>query len=379
VTTTASRSEENAGRRAVEFIGSLVNGSLRAAAGSSGRGASGLAEDPGYPARMARIHEDAGFDRLLVGHSSGAPDGFTVANQVLAATTTLGVLLAHRPGFVSPTVVARQYATLDAFHPGRVALHVITGGDDTDQARDGDFADKPSRYRRSDEFLDVVEREWAAAEPFDYDGRHYRVAGGQSSVRPAGGRLPVYFAGASAEAVAVGGKHADVYAFWGEPLAAIAERIRLVNAAAEPYGRRPRFSVSLRPIAAVTEAAAWERARDILAVEQERGAGRGVIDPAGAEGSQRLRRFAAEAEIHDQRLWTPLAAVPSAGGNSTALVGTYEQIAEALLEYVAIGVSTLLIRGYAPEEDAADYARIIRLVRDATGEPFPPMEVVNAH
>jgi alkanesulfonate monooxygenase len=361
----------------VEFIGSLVNGSLRAQAGSSGRGASVLAEDPGYPARMARIHEDAGFDRLLVGHSSGAPDGFAVANQLLAATTGLGTLLAHRPGFVSPTIVARQYATLDAFHPGRVALHVITGGDDADQARDGDFADKVSRYQRSDEFLDVVKQEWAAEKPFDYDGEHYRVAGGLSSVRPAGGRLPIYFAGASPEAVAVGGKHADVYAFWGEPLAAIAERIRLVNAAAAPYGRRPRFSVSLRPIAAATEAAAWDRARRILAVEQQRDGGR--RDPTGAEGSQRLRRFAAEAEIHDQRLWTPLAAVASAAGNSTALVGTYEQIAEALLEYVAIGVSTLLIRGYAPEEDAADYARIIRLVRDQTGEPFPPMEVVDAH
>jgi alkanesulfonate monooxygenase len=357
---------------AVEFIGSLVNGSHRAKAGSSGRGASGLAEDPAYPARMARIHEDAGFDRLLVGHSSGAPDGFTVADQVLAATTTLGVLLAHRPGFVSPTVVARQYATLDAFHPGRVALHVITGGDDADQARDGDFSDKPSRYRRTDEFLDVVEREWSSEVPFDYEGQFYRVAGGLSSIRPAGGHLPIYFAGASADAVAVGAKHADVYAFWGEPLAAIAERIAAVQAAA-PDGRQPRFSVSLRPIPATTEEEAWARAHTILRVEQERDAGR--LDPAGAEGSLRLRRFAAEAEIHDKRLWTPLDAVPSAAGNSTALVGSYEQIAEALLDYVAIGVTTLLIRGYFPEEDAADYARIIALVRDRTDAPSPSAAV----
>jgi alkanesulfonate monooxygenase len=163
----------------------------------------------------------------------------------------------------------------------------------------------------------------------------------------------------------VGAKHADVYAFWGEPLAAVAERIAAVRAAAAPYGRQPRFSVSLRPIPAATEEEAWERARHILQVEQGRSAsGR---DASGAEGSRRLQRFAAEAEIHDKRLWTPLANVPSGFGNATALVGSYEQVAEALLDYVAIGVTTLLINGYVPEDDAADAARIIALVREQTG------------
>jgi alkanesulfonate monooxygenase len=338
---------------AIEFIGSLVNG------------ATDLSADPEYPARMAGVHEESGFDRLLVGHSSSSPDGFAVANQVLTTTSRLGVLLAHRPGFVAPTIAARQYATLDAFHPGRVAMHIITGGDDADQRRDGDVSDKAARYRRSGEFLDVVKLEWASAEPFDYAGQFYRVSGGRSAVRPASGRLPVYFAGASAGAVAVGGRHADVYAFWGEPLAAIAERMAAVRAAAAPHGRSPRFSVSLRPIAAATEQQAWARARRILEAEQARSGG--MLSPAGAEGSRRLRRFAAEAEIHDKRLWTPLAATPGAGGNSTALVGSYEQVAEALLDYVAIGVSTLLIRGYDREADAADYATIIRLVREQAG------------
>jgi alkanesulfonate monooxygenase len=186
---------------AIEFIGSLVNGSPRGP---------GLAADPEYPARMAGLHEESGFDRLLVGQSSSAPDGFAVANQVLTTTSRLGVLLAHRPGFVAPTVAARQYATLEAFHPGRVAMHIITGGDDTDQLRDGDSSDKAARYRRSAEFLDVVRLEWSSAEPFVYDGEFYRVVGARSAVRPPGGKLPVYFAGASADAVRVGGQHADV-------------------------------------------------------------------------------------------------------------------------------------------------------------------------
>ena len=124
---------------------------------------------------------------MLVAHSSASPDGFTVADQVLSRTGRLGVLLAHRPGFVAPTYAARKFATLDAFHPGRVALHVITGGDDADQARDGDLTDKVTRYRRTDEFLDVLRLEWASASPFDYDGEFYHVRGGLSGVRPRSG------------------------------------------------------------------------------------------------------------------------------------------------------------------------------------------------
>ena len=327
---------------------------------------------PGYLRDLALAHEESGFDRVLVAHSSATPDGFTVADQVLTGTTRLGVLLAHRPGFVAPTYAARKFATLDAFHPGRVALHVITGGDDADQARDGDISDKATRYRRTDEFLDVLRREWTSAEPFDYDGEFYRVRGARSAVRPPEGRIPIYFGGASEDAVRVGGKHADVYAFWGEPLAGIAQRITDVRAAAAPHGRDPRFSVSLRPIPAATEAEAWQRAARILELTRERaGELRKVwnLDSSGATGSQRLLDYADRGDVHDKRLWTAIAKETGAPGNTTALVGSHEQVAEALLEYVRIGVSTLLIRGFDPLDDAADYGRrLIPLVRQEVAQ-----------
>ncbi|WP_261560574.1 LLM class flavin-dependent oxidoreductase [Frankia tisae] len=355
----------------VEFIGIAST-----AAGSESQGFAGPAVDPAYLERLVRTHEDAGFDRVLVAHSSAMPDGFVVADQILSRTTTLKVLLAHRPGFVAPTIAARTYATLDAFHPGRVALHVITGGDDVDQARDGDLTDKVTRYRRTDEFLDVLRREWESAAPFDYDGEFYRVRGGWSSVRPAAGNIPIYFGGASADAIRVGGRHADVYAFWGEPLAGIVERIGQVRAAAAPHGRDPRFSVSLRPIPADTEQSAWDRAADILELTQARAGElkRAIgIDGAAQVGSQRLLKFAAEGDVHDKRLWTAIAKATGAAGNSTALVGSYEQVAESLVDYVNVGVSTLLIRGFDPVADARDYGALIRLVRDQTAdrEPVP--------
>jgi alkanesulfonate monooxygenase len=74
-------------------------------------------------------------------------------------------------------------------------------------------------------------------------------------------------------------------------------------------------------------------------------------------GSQRLLATASRGELHDRALWTPLAAATGAAGNSTALVGTPETVAQALLDYVDIGVTTLLIRGYDPYDDAIDYGR----------------------
>jgi alkanesulfonate monooxygenase len=87
----------------VEFIGMIfIQNQFEAKA------AEGPLIDPEFTARCARAHEAAGFDRVLVGYFSFFPDGFQVAAYALHETRTLGILLAHRPGFVAPTVAARQ-------------------------------------------------------------------------------------------------------------------------------------------------------------------------------------------------------------------------------------------------------------------------------
>ena len=104
------------------------------------------------------------------------------------------------------------------------------------------------------------------------------------------------------------------------------------------------------------------------------GPGLGGASPQN-RGSQRLLAAAAKGELHDRALWTPLAAATGAAGNSTALVGTPETVAQALLDYVDIGVTTLLIRGYDPYDDAIDYGRhLLPLVREevAAGSGRPP-------
>ena len=83
-------------------------------------------------AETARIHERAGFDRVLIGYFSDAPDGFLVGAHAASVTERLSFLLAHRPGFMAPPVAARKLATLDQLSDGRLAVHIIAGGSDAE-------------------------------------------------------------------------------------------------------------------------------------------------------------------------------------------------------------------------------------------------------
>lgn len=322
--------------------------------------------DPAFVRAYARAHEEAGFDKVLIGAYSTGPDGWSVAAHAAAHTERLGMLVAHRPGFLSPTLAARAAITQDHLSNGRIALNIVTGGSDADLARDGDRTAKEQRYRRTDEYLGIVKRVWTADEPFDHDGEFYTIRGAWADAKPVQRpSIPIYFGGASGAAVAVAARHADVYMLWGEPRAAIRERIEAVRAACPP-GRSPRFSLSVRPILGRTEEEAWATARSYLdrVVALRGGAVAAASTRPGATGAQRLLAFAAEGEIHDERLWTPIAAATGAGGNTTALVGTPEQVAEALLAYVDLGIGSILLRGFRPLADAAEFGReLLPLVR----------------
>jgi alkanesulfonate monooxygenase len=134
------------------------------------------------------------------------------------------------------------------------------------------------------------------------------------------------------------------------------------------WGRDPRFSLSLRPVLADTEEAAWKRAKEIedrtRELHEKSGQKTTGYAPPNA-GAQRLLNAAALGTRVDKRLWTGVAALTGASGDSTGLVGTPEQVADALLDYYDLGVSTFLIRGVDPLEDAIVYGRdVLPLVRE---------------
>jgi alkanesulfonate monooxygenase len=313
-----------------------------------------------YVTEFARAHDEAGFDLALVGYSSSSAEGFLVALHAAAHTQRLGYLVAHRPGFVAPTLMARKIATFDHLTGGRLAVHIITGKTDEEQQGDGDFSPKAERYLRAAEYLELIKLAWSSERPFDFSGKFYSVKGAHSDVRPLQKPHPlIFFGGASPGALTMGARLCDVYAIYAEPLAATRERIAQVRTQAAAFGRKIGFNISVRPIIAASEGAAWDKANRILAAmtgkkgwsRQE--AADGPVDNAG----KRLMGFAMEADVHDERLWMPIARATGALGNTSCLVGTPEQVADAILEYYRLGVDSFLIRGFDPFNDTVEFGR----------------------
>jgi alkanesulfonate monooxygenase len=323
--------------------------------------------DREYLRRLALAHEASGFNRVLIGYGSIFPDGLHLGTYVTAVTERLGVMLAHRPGFVAPTLAARTLATIDQLSQGRASVHIITGASDEEQQRDGDFLDKAERYARTDEYVGLLRKLWTSDAPFDHDGKYYRFKGGFTAVKPVQlPYIPIYYGGSSEAAIQSAGKHADIYALFGETLAQVREQVTRVRAAAAAHGREIRFSLSLRPILADTEDKAWARAQSLLEqVRAAKSASQGYIRGGQpSEGALRLLKAAGRGDRHDKRLWTAIARETGAQGNSTSLVGTVDQVADALLDYYDLGVTTFLIRGFEPLEDAMAYGALIKRTHD---------------
>lgn len=328
--------------------------------------------DPVFLRRYARTLDEYGFDYTLLPYGSSGYDPFVVAGALSQVTERIRPIIALRPNTVYPTVAAKALATLDQLSGGRATVHIISGGDQHEQAREGDRLPKAERYARSEEFVEVLRKVWQHDEPFDHAGTYYQFEDFRAEYRPVHGTIPVSVGGSSPDAYRFGGRLGDIFGLWGEPLADTREQIDAVHEQARLAGRsdRPRIWVTFRPIIAPTEELAWEKAERTLGALRDPdqrfarswrfGAGR----PENV-GSQRLLDIAARGDLHDRALWTPVASATNARGASTALVGTPETVAAAILDYVDLGAELISIRGYDNFDDAVDYGRyLLPLVRE---------------
>jgi alkanesulfonate monooxygenase len=355
---------------AVEFISATHTSPSTELLGSGRHGSFDL----DYTRKFVRALDDGGFDYTLVAYSSASVDANQLAQFVVNNSDRIKPMLAHRPGFIYPTQAAKVFSTIDQIGKGRLGVHIISGGSDAEQRREGDYLDKSQRYARSDEYVQILRKIWAADGPVSHEGEFYHFEDFHTDIKPYAGAIPISIGGSSEDAYRVGGQQGDIFGLWGEPLKETSDQIASVNAYADAAGRpRPRIWVSFRPIVAATDELAWEKAHDVLA-QVQRNAAAGALKaqqrilpgtgrPANV-GSQRLLDLAERGELHDRALWTPLVTATGAAGSTTALVGSYETVAQALLDYVDIGCELLSIRGWDPLNDAIDYARyVVPLVR----------------
>ncbi|CAK7562985.1 MAG: hypothetical protein SEPTF4163_000841 [Sporothrix epigloea] len=329
----------------------------------------GAPADPAFLTRYARTLDDYGFKYTLLPYDAGGFDPWTQGAYIAAVTKNLRIIIALRPNTVYPTVAAKALATLDQLSNGRAVVHFIAGGSDAEQAREGDFLAKDERYARLEEYIKILKRAWASAEPFDWDGKYYQFKNYSNRVRPVNGSVPISVGGSSAEAYRIGGSLADIFGLWGEPLKDTKEQIDKIYAEAEKAGRtdKPRIWVTFRPIVAETEELAWAKAhRTLDALNGNRSLFEKTVRNFASTneapqnvGSQRLLDIAKRGDVQDRALWYPTVTAANARGATTALVGSPQTLADAILDYVDLGAELISIRGYDNYNDVVDYGRYI--------------------
>ncbi|MDH2414158.1 LLM class flavin-dependent oxidoreductase [Nocardioides sp. CER19] len=307
-----------------------------------------------YLGQIARSAEQLGFEAALTPTGTWCEDAWLTTAALTQVTRRLKFLVAFRPGLVSPVLAAHQAATFQRISGGRLLLNVVTGGDSVEQRRLGDHLDHDQRYERTGEFLAVLRGVSDAAEPFDFEGKHYRVE--QARIPFAPYVAPeIFFGGASPAAEQVAARYADVYLAWGETPAQIAERLDRVRKLAAEAGRELRFGIRFHVLSRPSAAAAWAEANALLdRIDDARIATtQQTLAASESVGQQRMSALhggdRSKLQIHPN-VWAGYGLVR--GGAGTALVGSHEEVADRIGEYHDLGIDHFILSGQPHLEEA---------------------------
>jgi alkanesulfonate monooxygenase len=357
--------------------------------------------DFGYFKQVAVAADSLGYEGVLIPTGRSCEDPWTVASSLIDATRRLKFLVALRPGLITPSQYARIASTFDRLSGGRLLINLVTGGDASELAGDGQFLPHAERYAEATEFMTIWREIMARShtgEALDFDGRHLKVQGAKLLYPPLQRpHPPLFFGGSSPEAHELAAQQLDTYLTWGEPPAAVKEKVADIRQRAASYGRTLSFGIRLHVIVRETEDEAWRAAGELISHLDETTVQRAqaTFSRMDSEGQRRM------AALHGGRfdksdvrrglevspnLWAGVGLVR--GGAGTALVGNPEQVAERIQEYAALGLDYFILSGYPHLDEAYRFAELVfprlplqtqeRLVAPKLSGPFGEI-VANTH
>ena len=328
--------------RALRFHWSLsaVGEKLRA---TQSRASQSALPQFGALVRFCRQAEEAGIDSLLTAFGFHRPDPLILATALAAQTERIRFMIAVRSGLMSPVAFVQQVNTLSALAGGRVSLNVVAGHTPDEQRGYGDFLAHDERYARTGEFLAICRALWRG-ESVTYAGKYYTVEEARLNLR-----LPapeIFIGGNSGAATALALQHGDCLWRVPEPPSTLRQKI----APLLDGGKEAGLLMSL--IARPTRGEALRAARELVAGGSRRTHEEFASRSDSVAFTSAYR--AADTEWLTPTLWT--GAVPYFGAPSMALVGSFDDVAEAILDFQAIGISQFLFLGWPDEEELALFA-----------------------
>ena len=304
--------------------------------------------------RVALAAEEAGFEYALVPVQTACYEAWISCAMIVAKTRRLKMLVAARPGFMSPTLTAKMISTFDQLSQGRICINLIAGGGAAEMGADGCFLDHDERYEVMDETVTLMKRVWTEADPVTHEGKHFRVENARVLPVPYQKPYPEFFLGGMSNAAReISAKHADVHLFWGDTPDQIARDIADISARARNHGRSNQlgFGMRLQIIVRENEQDAWDAADALIASASDNL--KNMISNLWeqSESNTRMKELGQRDDLKiAPHLWSGITTVrPGAG---VAVVGNPEQVADTLQQFVDIGCSNFCLSGY-PHDKAA--------------------------
>lgn len=320
-----------------------------------------MAADWAYVKRLAQRSEQIGYDLTLIaelflndikGIEAPSLDAWSTAAALAAVTERLELMVAVRPTFHQPAILAKQAANLDRISNGRLALNVVSSWWSDEARRYGvRFDQHDDRYARTTEWLDVVNGCWTE-DVFSYRGQYYQVDETILSPKPVRQPRPVLWAGGESEtAKQLIATKCDAYAMHGGTPEELAPKVADMRARRERLGLPPmQFCMAAYVIVRDTEAEAQAEVARITNVAPD------------SPGYRNYQDWLANTQL-EQRISLADYSV-SNRGLRPQLVGTAEQVAERIRAFEAAGVDLLLIQ-CSPQLEEME--RIAETVMPLTG------------
>ena len=312
--------------------------------------------------RVIAAAEQAGFGYVLIPVAQSCWEAYVTGAWLAARSQSIKMLIAARPGYINPVLLAKMIATLDNLSGGRVSVNLIAGQFEAELEADGIRYAKEDRYALMDEEVSILKALWTANRPVDFAGRFYTLR--QASIRPRIVQRPhpaFYLGGGSQQAAELSAKHSDVHLFWGDTPQRIAANIADIRALAAHHGREQQigFGMRLQIVCREREQDAWDAAHTLVAQTSERDRERLIRQVETSEANRRVQALAREhGELIGPHLWTGITRVrPGAG---IAVVGNPVQCADTLQEFIDVGCHSFCLSGYLHDEEAERFGRLVR-------------------
>ena len=322
-----------------------------------------VAPSPEMYERVIKSAEDASFDYILIPVGHQCWDAWMTASTMIERTKKIRMLVAARPTYINPVLLAKMIATCDQTSRGRISINLIAGQSEAENVAEGITLDKEQRYEAMDEEVTILKKLWTSeGRQTDHEGKFYTLKGAELAVLPYQNPYPqFYLGGGSGQAAELSAKHSDVHLFWGDTTERIASNMASLKEKAAKYGREEKlgFGMRLQIICRENEADAWDAADKLvrnISPEHERYIVEHHASSVANQRVQELRRTMGD--MIAPNLWSGLArARPGAG---IAIVGNPEQCADVIQRYIDIGCHSFCLAGYLHDEETWRFKKWVR-------------------